>query len=46
MAVDGVGMDPAFGEVGQPDLGTPIMEPNLDGAKDAGRTKMPKGGEI
>ena len=50
MAVDGVGMDPAFGEapgnVPQPDLGTPIMEPNLDGAKDAGRTKMPKGGEI
>ena len=50
MAVDGVGMDPAFGEapgnVPQPDLGTPIMEPNLDGAKDGGRTKMPKGGEI
>jgi hypothetical protein len=49
MAVDGVGMAPGFGEEGaapQADLGQPIMEPNLEGSKDAGRTKLPKGGEI
>ena len=48
MAVDGFnGMAPGVGESnGGGDLGTPIMEPNLEGAKDAGRTKMPKGGEI
>ena len=28
------------------DLGAPIMEPNLDGTKDGGMTKLPKGGEI
>ena len=28
------------------DLGSPIMEPNLDGTKDGGMTKLPKGGEI
>ena len=48
MAVDGFnGMAPGVGEAnGGGDLGTPIMEPNLEGSKDAGRTKMPKGGEI
>jgi len=49
MAVDGFnGMAPGVGEqaAGGGDLGAPIMEPNLDGAKDAGRTKLPKGGEI
>jgi len=49
MAVDGFnGMAPGVGEAaaGGGDLGTPIMEPNLEGAKDAGRTKLPKGGEI
>ena len=42
-------MAPGFGEQGaapQADLGQPIMEPNLEGSKDAGRTKLPKGGEI
>ena len=28
------------------DLGAPVMEPNLDGTKDGGMTKLPKGGEI
>ena len=28
------------------DLGAPVMEPNLDGTKDGGRTEMPSGGEI
>jgi len=28
------------------DMGAPIMEPDLNGAKDAGRTELPKGGEI
>ena len=28
------------------DLGAPVMEPNLDGAKDGGSTELPKGGEI
>ena len=50
MAVDGFnGMAPGVGEqaaAGGGDLGTPIMEPNLEGAKDAGMTKLPKGGEI
>ena len=49
MAVDGFnGMAPGVGEAaaGGGDLGTPIMEPDLEGAKDAGRTKLPKGGEI
>ena len=49
MAVDGFnGMAPGVGEAAGPggDLGAPIMEPNLDGAKDAGRTKLPQGGEI
>ena len=49
MAVDGFnGMAPGVGEAAGPggDLGTPIMEPNLEGSKDAGRTKLPKGGEI
>ena len=40
-------MAPGVGEAnGGGDLGTPIMEPNLEGSKDAGRTKLPKGGEI
>ena len=49
MAVDGFnGMAPGVGEAAGPggDLGAPIMEPNLDGAKDGGMTKLPKGGEI
>ena len=49
MAVDGFnGMAPGVGEAAGPggDLGTPIMEPNLEGSKAAGRTKLPKGGEI
>ena len=50
MAVDGFnGMAPGVGEqapASNGDLGTPIMEPNLEGSKDAGRTKLPKGGEI
>jgi hypothetical protein len=50
MAVDGFnGMAPGVGEqaaAGGGDLGAPIMEPNLEGAKDAGMTKLPKGGEI
>ena len=51
MAVDGFnGMSPGVGEeaaaAGGGDLGAPIMEPNLEGAKDAGMTKLPKGGEI
>ena len=28
------------------DMGAPVMEPDLNGAKDAGRTELPKGGEI
>ena len=28
------------------DLGAPVMEPNLDGVKDGGRTEAPSGGEI
>ena len=28
------------------DMGAPIMEPDLNGAKDGGRTELPKGGEI
>ena len=53
---DGIIADPATidPETGMPfdaagggeDLGSPIMEPNLDGAKDGGRTELPKGGEI
>ena len=53
---DGIIADPATidPETGMPfdaagggeDLGAPIMEPNLDGAKDGGRTELPKGGEI
>ena len=50
MAVDGFnGMSPGVGEevaAGGGDLGAPIMEPNLEGSKDAGMTKLPKGGEI
>ena len=49
MAVDGFnGMAPGVGEAAGPggDLGAPIMEANLEGSKDAGRTKLPKGGEI
>jgi hypothetical protein len=50
MAVDGFnGMAPGVGEAAGGsggDLGAPIMEPNLEGAKDAGMTKMPKVGEI
>ena len=49
MAVDGFnGMAPGVGEeaAGGGDLGAPIMEPNLEGSKDAGMTKLPKGGEI
>ena len=51
MAVDGFnGMAPGVGEeaaaAGGGDLGAPIMEPNLEGSKDAGLTKLPKGGEI
>jgi len=51
MAVDGFnGMAPGVGEQAAGgaggDLGAPIMEPNLEGSKDAGRTKLPKGGEI
>ena len=54
---DGIIVDPATidPETGMPldaaggggeDLGAPIMEPNLDGVKDGGRTELPKGGEI
>ena len=39
----GMPLDP--GAAGM-DLGAPVMEPNLDGAKDGGRTQLPKGGEI
>ena len=51
MAVDGFnGMAPGVGEesagAAGGDLGAPIMEPNLEGSKDAGLTKLPKGGEI
>ena len=51
MAVDGFnGMAPGVGEQAAGgsggDLGAPIMEPNLEGSKDAGMTKLPKGGEI
>ena len=39
----GMPLDPGVGGM---DLGAPIMEPNLDGTKDGGMTKLPKGGEI
>ena len=51
MTVDGFnGMSPGVGEQAAGgsggDLGAPVMEPNLEGSKDAGMTKLPKGGEI
>ena len=44
--------EPVDPETGAPlegsggDLGAPVMEPNLDGVKDGGRTEAPSGGEI
>jgi len=53
---DGIIADPASidPETGLPldqssagmDMGAPIMEPDLEGANDGGRTELPKGGEI
>ena len=39
----GMPLDPSAAGM---DLGAPVMEPNLDGTKDGGMTKLPKGGEI